>query len=76
MSTSHLYHAYGISGVQYKSTDHREGEVIFKTEIDRKSVQCLRCKSKNFHFKGKDIASGIIIALKRRSGWAEIIVRA
>lgn len=53
MSTSLLYHAYGIDGVQYKSTEHREGEVIFNAVMARDLIQCPCCKSKNFHLKGK-----------------------
>lgn len=53
MSTSLLYHAYGISGVQYKNTEYDDSRIIFKTEIDRESICCPRCKSKNFNYKGK-----------------------
>ncbi len=53
MSTSLLYHAYSIKGVQYKSTVYEKGTIIFITEMTRKYAICPKCK--NFHtiFKGK-----------------------
>ncbi len=34
MSTSFLYHAYRISGVQYKSTKYKAGTVVIHAEMD------------------------------------------
>ena len=46
-----MYHAYGISGVQYKSTKYKEGAVIIHAEmVDR--PQC-KCGYTNTIFKGQ-----------------------
>jgi transposase len=45
MSTSILYHGFGIHGYRYKSSDFREGTVIFTIEKDPTSLRCPCCKS-------------------------------
>ncbi len=72
MSASLLNHAYGISGVQYKSTKHHKGEVIFKSEMDRNSVRCPNCKSKNFHFKGKKDRKFRMVPFGRKKCFLEV----
>ena len=72
MSTSLLNHAYGITGVQYKSTEHLEGEIIFKAKIDRNSIQCPRCESKNFRFKGRKIRRFRMVPFGRKKCFLEV----
>ena len=47
MSTSLLYHGFGISGYRYVRTNYREGGVIFTITRKKFSVRCPVCKSKN-----------------------------
>jgi len=47
MSTSLLYHGFGISGYRYVRTHYREGGVIFTITRKKFSVRCPVCKSKN-----------------------------
>lgn len=47
MSTSLLYHGFGISGYRYIRTDYREGDVIFTVSREKFSIRCPVCKSKN-----------------------------
>ena len=47
MSTSLLYHGFGISGYRYIRTDYREGDVIFTISRKKFSIRCPVCKSKN-----------------------------
>lgn len=74
MSTSLLYHAYGISGVQYKSTLHKDSEVIFKTEIDRRSISCPCCKSKRFIFKGKKNRRFRMVPFGRKKCYLDVLL--
>jgi transposase len=53
MSTSILYHAYGIAGVQYQSTKFEKGAVIFHVEMVD-SPQC-KCGCVHTIFKGQKI---------------------
>src|SRR5437763_13351960 len=45
MSTSLLYHGFGIRGYRYVRTDYLEGEVVFTIEQDRDILRCSACGS-------------------------------
>jgi transposase len=45
MSTSLLYHGFGIRGYRYVRTDFMEGEIVFTIEQDRHSLRCAACGS-------------------------------
>ena len=43
MSTSLLYHAFGVRGYRYVKTEYSEGEVVFTIEQSRESYRCPAC---------------------------------
>jgi len=43
MSTSLLYHAFGIRGYQHARTEYKHGEVIFTIRQRPESRQCPAC---------------------------------
>jgi transposase len=45
MSTSLLYHGFGIRGYRYVRTDYFEGEVMFTIEQERDTLRCSACGS-------------------------------
>lgn len=45
MSTSLLYHGFGIRGYRYVRTDYFEGEVMFTIEQERQTLRCSACGS-------------------------------
>ena len=45
MSTSLLYHAFGIRGYQYTRTDYQDGQVIFTIHQDYSTCRCSSCGS-------------------------------
>lgn len=45
MSTSLLYHGFGIRGYRYEKTEYKEGAVIFVISQPRESYCCSRCGS-------------------------------
>lgn len=49
MSTSLLYHAFGIRGYRYVATDYQEGEIIVRIDVPRESLRCARCGSPRVH---------------------------
>jgi transposase-like protein len=53
MSTSNLYHAFGIKGVQYKSTRYEKKSIIYSAEMVYQKIPCPKCSGKNSHFKGQ-----------------------
>lgn len=45
MSTSLLYHGFGIRGYRYVRTDYLEGNVVFTIEQERERLRCSACGS-------------------------------
>ena len=53
MSTSLLYHAFNIKGVEYHSTKYLGNAIVFSTEITNKFLKCPRCDCRQAVFKGQ-----------------------
>jgi transposase len=53
MSTSLLYHAFGIRGYRYVATDFQEGGVIFRITKDLKDCRCSVCGSAHVAPRGQ-----------------------
>jgi transposase len=53
MSTSLLYHAFGIRGYQYIRTDYRDGQTIFSIRQDRQTCRCPACGSAELRSRGQ-----------------------
>lgn len=53
MSQSLLYHAFGIKGVSYRSTDFFGNAVIFHTEADNRHHRCPQCGQRKCIFRGR-----------------------
>lgn len=49
MSTSLLYHAFGIRGYDYQAMKFDKGELFFRIEAPRKSLKCPACGSAHVH---------------------------
>ncbi len=52
MSTSLLYHAFGLRGYEYCKTDFFEGRVCFTIEQPRERYRCSECGSAAVHAQG------------------------
>ena len=53
MSTSLLYHAFGLKGVKYISTEYKNGSTIFRAEVTSAIESCPACGSwETAHQKG------------------------
>ena len=53
MSTSLLYHCFGIRGYRYVSQKHRHGGVVMRIDQDRRYWRCPACGSRNVRPKGR-----------------------
>ena len=52
MSTSLLYHAFGIrGGYEYVRTDYSEGEILLSIRQPRVRLRCAQCGSPDVHLK-------------------------
>ena len=52
MSTSLLYHGWGIVGYQYRRTVYSGGKVVFKISQDPSTLRCSKCDSRNVVRRG------------------------
>jgi len=52
MSTSLLYHSFGIRGYEYRRTEFVEGRMIFTIEQPRERLRCPTCGSPVVHAQG------------------------
>ena len=52
MSTSLLYHAFGIRGYQYTRTDYQDGQVIFTIRQEPKTYRCAACGAREVQSRG------------------------
>jgi transposase len=53
MSTSLLYHGFGISGYKYVRTAYEGGQVIFTIRQEPKTLRCEACGSRDVRPRGK-----------------------
>ena len=53
MSTSLLYHGFGIQGYQHRRTEYRGGKVIFTIRHKRDELVCSHCGSRKVIRRGK-----------------------
>ena len=53
MSTSLLYHAFGIRGYQYTRTDYQGGQVIFTIHQEPRTCRCTACGSPEVRPRGR-----------------------
>ena len=53
MSTSLLYHAFGIRGYHYTRTDYHAGQVIFTIHQEPETYRCSACGSPQVHSRGR-----------------------
>ena len=52
MSTSLLYHAFGVRGYRYVRTEYVEGGVIFTIQRQTEACRCAACGSENVWRQG------------------------
>jgi len=52
MSTSLLYHCFGLRGYRHRRTDYVDGETVFTIELDREQYRCSVCGSKQVVCRG------------------------
>ena len=52
MSTSLLYHGFGIRGYRYKRSYFQEGDVVFSIEKDPATLRCPCCNGRHVNRRG------------------------
>ena len=68
MSTSLLYHAFGVRGYRYVKTEYVEGEVVFTIEQPRESYRCPVCGSDDVIGRGQNARRFRTVSDRRQAG--------
>jgi len=74
MSTSLLYHAFGIRGYRYCHTRYEEGVVIFRIEPPRESFRCAACGHDHVHIVEWFHREWRALPIGDRPVWIEMMV--
>ena len=74
MSTSLLYHAFNIKGVDYRATKYIGNRIVFKAEMNSSIKSCALCNSKQVIFKGKKTRFFHLPPIGRKRGGLELIM--
>jgi transposase len=67
MSTSVLYHAFGVRGYRYVSTGYVEGRTLFQIEQPREDLRCPACGSAAVTAKGQVPRTFLAVPIGRRA---------
>jgi len=74
MSTSLLYHAFGVRGYRYESTKYQGGKVVFTIGQTRESYCCAACGSGDVIGKGKKKRTFRTVPIGGKPVWLELDV--
>ena len=74
MSTSLLYHAFGVRGYDYLGTRYEVGEVIIRIEPRRESLRCPACGHSHVHVVERFRRWWRTLPIGARSVWIEMLV--
>lgn len=74
MSTSILYHAFGIRGVKYRRTRYGKGAVFFEAEMTDKLAICPACRSPDVIYKGSKVRCLRMVPIDSKKVWLWLTV--
>ena len=75
MSTSLLYHAFGIVGYFYQSTRFIAGIIIVAIQEDRWRLRCPVCRSRDVHCRGKSTRRFRTVPIGRKAVFIDLPVQ-
>lgn len=74
MSTSILYHAFGIRGVKYRRTRYGKGTIYFVAEMTDTLARCAACRSPDVIYKGSKVRGLRLVPIGRKKVWLHLTV--
>lgn len=72
MSTSLLYHGFGLTTQEYLKTEYKEGQIFFYTRTKPSKLKCSQCGSKDYVKRGYKVRDFRTIPV----GLRPVIIRA
>jgi hypothetical protein len=73
MSTSLLYHGFGIRGIVYKRIEYKDRKILVWVETPREQLKCATCESKEVRLRGKKIRQFRSVPIETRE-WISCIL--
>jgi transposase len=74
MSTSFLYHAFGIRHSNYTKTSYTEGKIIFFAEPNPCKIRCPVCGSRDFTLRGRKERTFRSLPIGKRESYIKYII--
>ena len=74
MSQSLLYHAFGIKGVTYRSSQILGNALVFFVETTNRHVPCPACRHRSCHFKGQAVRWFRMAPIGRKQALLRVIM--
>jgi transposase len=75
MSTSILYHAYGIRGVHHKSTKFSGNSIIFNAQVTDQFVRCPECGCRKAFSKGRKVRRFHMVPFARKRCFLDLTMQ-
>jgi transposase len=75
MSTSLLYHAFGIRGYYHVNCEYKKGQTLFKIKHDPWKLNCPICKSRDFVKKGTKLRIFKALPIGKKEVFIELAVQ-
>ena len=75
MSTTLLYHGFGIRGYSYVNSDYQSGQILFRIKHDHWQLNCPDCKSRDFIKKGTVTRKFKTLPIGKREVFIELPVQ-
>jgi len=75
MSTSLLYHGFGISEYKYVRTQYKGGDIIFSIRQDSMKLRCSQCGSKDIVRRGKRSRLFRSLPIGKKKVWIDLPIQ-
>jgi transposase len=75
VSTSLLYHGFGIRGYRHVRTEYKDGAIIFAVEQDLSELRCPDCGCRDVIRRGQIVRRFRTVPIGRRRVWVELPVQ-
>jgi transposase len=74
MSTSILYHAFGIKGIHYESTSHKGDTVVISARLTDQHTKCPDCGYRKAIFKGAKHRKILLSPMGRKKCYLDLLL--
>jgi len=73
MSTSILYHAFGIKGIHYESTSYKGDAIVISARLTNQHIKCPECGCRRATFKGAKHRKILLSPMGRKKCYLDLL---